>query len=240
LKVIPSIDLKDGKSVKLVRGIPGTGIKVSNEPVKLADYWEKEGAEILHVVDLDGALGEKETNKKIIREIVKEVSVPVEVGGGIRNRESVIELLDLGARWVIVGTEAAENPDFFTSLLDSVSPENLIVALDAQGGKIVTRGWTVKTQLGINEAIGRFDRFQPAAYLCTNVAVEGMMAGLDYEEIKRIVACTETPIIYSGGISSLKDLIALKEVEVYGAVVGMALYKGTFTLREAQEVVSDA
>lgn len=240
MKVVPSIDLKDGKSVKLVRGVPGTGIEVSNEPVELAAYWEREGAEILHVVDLDRAIEQRETNKEIIEQIVQEVSIPVEVGGGIRSKEDVVELLDLGARWVIIGTKAVENPEFLADLLKSTSSENLIIALDAKGGKIVTRGWTVETRFGLLEAVRRFDRFRPAAYLCTNVAIEGTMTGIDFEEMKRVVDCTETSIIYSGGVSSLKDLRALKVVGVYATVVGMALYKGAFTLREAQGVVSDA
>jgi phosphoribosylformimino-5-aminoimidazole carboxamide ribotide isomerase len=240
LKVVPSIDLKDGKSVKLVRGVPGTGIEVSNEPVELAAYWEREGAEILHLVDLDRALEGRETNKEIIKQIVQAVSIPVEVGGGIRSEEDVAELLNLGARWVIVGTKAVENPEFLTDLLESTSSANLIIALDAKGGRIVTRGWTVKTQLGLEEAVRSFDRFRPAAYLCTNVAIEGTMTGIDFEEMKRVVDCTETSIIYSGGVSSLKDLKALRAVGIYAAVVGMALYKGAFTLREAQGVVSNA
>lgn len=240
MKVIPSIDLKDRKSVKLVRGVPGTGLKIPDEPIKLAAYWEREGAEILHIIDLDGAIKQRETNKEIIKQIFREVSIPVEVGGGIRSKEDVLRILNLGARWVIMGTKAIENPEFLVELLESTSSTNLIVALDAKGGKIVTRGWTVKTRLGIPEAIRKFDRFRPAAYLCTNVAIEGTMTGIDFEEMERIVGCTETPIIYSGGVSSLKDLRVLKEVGVYAAVVGMALYKGVFTLREAQEVVQDA
>lgn len=240
MKVVPSIDLKDGKSIKLVQGEPGTGIKVSDEPVKLAAYWEREGAEILHVVDLDRAIEQREINNEIIKQIVQEVSIPVEVGGGVRSEEDVLELLDLGARWVIVGTKAVENPDFLTDLLESISSTNLIIALDAKGGRIVTHGWTVATRLGIEEAVRRFDRFRPAAYLCTNVAIEGTMTGIDFEEMKRVVGSTKTSIIYSGGVSSLKDLTTLKTVGVYAVVVGMALYKGAFTLREAQGVVSDA
>ncbi len=240
MKVIPSIDLKDGKSVKLVKGVPGTGIEVSDDPLKLAAYWEGQGAEILHVVDLDAAIENKRTSRDIIGRIIENVSIPVEVGGGIRSKKDALELVDAGARWIITGTEAIRNPEFVARLLDSIPPEKLIIALDAKSGRVVTHGWVVETSLTVAEAIGRFDRFRPAAYLCTNVSVEGTMTGVETEEMKRIVDSTETLIIYSGGVSSLSDLASLKGAGVYATVIGMALYKGVFTLRKAQEVASDA
>ncbi len=240
MKVVPSIDIKEGKSVKLIQGVPGTGIEVSDNPVRLAVYWKDQGAEILHVVDLDGAIGNKGTNRETIGKIIEAVSIPVEVGGGIRTKKDVLEILNLGARWLILGTKVIETPRFITELLDLIPSENLIIALDAKEGRIVTHGWTKETSLKIPEAISRFDRFLPAAYLYTNVAIEGTMIGLDFKEIGRIVDCTGTPIIYSGGVSSLSDLRALRDAEIHAAVVGMALYKGAFTLRQAQEAASDA
>lgn len=240
MKIIPSIDLRDGKSVKLVKGVPGTGIKVSDDPVKLAAYWQEQGAEILHVIDLDAAIENKKTNRDIIKRIIQNVSIPVEVGGGIRSKEDALELAHAGAQWIITGTAAIRDPEFIAQLLESIPPEKLIVALDAKGGRVVTHGWVVETSLAVTEAIGRFSRFKPAAYLCTNIAVEGMMAGIEIEEMREIVSSTETPIIYSGGVSSLNDLAAIRNAGVYATVIGMALYKGIFTLREAQEVASDA
>lgn len=240
MNVVPSIDLKGGRSVKLVKGIPGTGIRVSDNPIELAAYWEEQGAKALHVIDLDGALQEEETNRGIIEAIIREVSIPVQVGGGVRSEEAARELLDFGARWIIVGTKAIEDLGFIAQLVDAIPSKHLIIALDARGERIVTRGWTVETALNLADAIHTFDRYQPAAYLCTNVAVEGTMSGIDFKQIGRIVSCTETPIVYSGGISSLEDLRLLRIAGVSVAVVGMALYKGVFTVREAQEVVSDA
>lgn len=240
MKVVPSIDIKEGKSVKLIQGIPGTGIEVSDDPVGLAAYWEDQGAEILHVVDLDRAIGGRRSNKEVIRQIIENISIPVEIGGGIRTKKDATELIGLGARWVILGTKAIETPEFIAELLGLIPSKELIIALDAKNGRIVTRGWTKETPLRIPEAIHKFDQFQPAAYLCTNVTIEGTMTGLDHEEIERIVDCTRTPIIYSGGISSLSNLRLLRDLKVHAAVIGMALYKGAFTLRQAQEVVSDA
>jgi len=240
LKVVPSIDLKEGKSVKLIQGVPGTGIEVSDDPVGLAAYWEDQGAEILHIVDLDRAIEDRGSNKETIGQITENISIPVEVGGGIRTEKDVTELLNLGARWVILGTKAIENPEFIAELIGLIPSGNLILALDANNGRIVTHGWTEETLLRIPEAIRIFDQYQPAAYLYTNVTIEGTMTGLDYKEIGGIVDCTRTPIIYSGGISSLNDLRLLRDAKVCAAVVGMALYKGAFTLRQAQEVVSDA
>jgi len=240
LKVIPSIDLKDGKSVKLVRGIPGTGIEVSDDPVELSAYWESQGAEILHLIDLDGALTNKDTNRDTIGRIIESVSIPVEVGGGIRSVDDALGILGLGARWVIIGTKAVEDRQFVAELINFISSENIIIALDTRGGRLVTHGWQKETELEITKIIQRLDRFRPAAYLSTKVDVEGMMTGIDVEEVKGIVLSTRTPIIYSGGVSSLEDIRNLKKAGVYGVVVGMALYKGVFKFREAMEVVSDA
>jgi len=240
MKVIPSVDIQDGKCVKLVQGKPGTGREISDDPLKVAEAWEAEGAEILHVVDLDAAFTGSRKNRETVKKIIRSLRIPVEVGGGIRRVEDARELVEAGARWVILGTVAVERPQAISVFLNRVGGDRVIVALDSRGGRVVTRGWTAEAAGSPFNLIRFFTRQEVAAFLYTDVNVEGTLSGLDTGLVRKVVDSTDKPVIYAGGVSSLQDLLHLAKAGVWGAVVGRALYEGVFTLKEAKEIVRNA
>ncbi len=238
--VVPSVDIKDGRCVKLVQGKPGTGIVVSDDPVKVAEHWISEGAEVLHVVDLDGAIYGERRNSPIVSQILKEVSIPVQVGGGIRTVEDALTVLSEGASWVILGTAAVENRDFVKELARAAGPERVIVSLDSRRGRVLKHGWRVEAGGSLIQWARTFENLGLAGFLFTDVKVEGTMEGIRLNYIKELVNATRIPVLYAGGISSLDDLARLAETGVHGVVVGMALYEGRFSLKEAQELAENA
>ena len=237
MRIIPSIDLKDGRCVKLIGGVVGSGFTVSEDPLSLARFWMREGAELLHVIDLDGAIEGSKRNRGIIRMMLKEVPLPVEVGGGLRTVDDVVEILDAGARWAIIGTALIEEGGFLERLISEVSASKLIASIDSKGGRVALRGWTKVSALSPVEAVKAYGRFNFSAFLYTDIDVEGRQGGVNVKALREIVSATSIPIIYSGGIANLSDLVKLKSLGVYGAVVGSALYKGDFTLEEAKNAV---
>jgi phosphoribosylformimino-5-aminoimidazole carboxamide ribotide isomerase len=238
--VIPSVDIKDGRCVKLVRGKPGSGRMISEDPLKVAKGWEEEGAEILHLIDLDAAISGDEKNRGIVRRILAEVRIPVEIGGGVRTVETASALIEAGAEWVILGTAAIENPHLVSQVARVIEPSQLIIAIDSEDARVLTRGWTQRTQLSTGEALEYFRDLGVAAFLYTDVRVEGTLHGIDREGIERLIRSTKRPIIYSGGIASLQEIRTLAQIGLKGAVVGRALYDGNFTLREAMNVARTA
>ncbi len=238
--IIPSVDIKDGKCVKLVQGKLGSGRTISEDPVSVAIWWENEGAKILHVVDLDGAFSGERTNWNIVFKILNSVAVPVEVGGGIRSVDDAQSMLGAGARWIIVGTAAVEDPRALSDMFSLLGPSKIIIAIDSRGGKVLRHGWTVEGAESALELVEKFQGLTPAALLYTDVEVEGRQAGVDMETVKKLVSAAKIPVIYSGGIASLQDLVSLARIGVYGAVVGSALYQEKFTLREAEQAVEKA
>lgn len=240
MMVIPSVDVKDGRCVKLVQGRPSTGLNVSDDPLITAKHWERQGAEMLHVVDLDGALRGDRRNRDLIRRVVSACSVPVQVGGGIRTLEDALSIVFSGALRVIVGTAALENPAFVAELAARLEPRKVFVSLDATRSIILKDGWSSKTEGSLRMWAKRFEAAGAGGFLYTDVTVEGTMSGPNLQTAKELVQTTSRPIVYAGGISSLEQLIRLAETGVTGAVVGMALYQGRFTLREAQEACRHA
>lgn len=238
--IIPSVDIKDGKCVKLVQGKLGSGKTISENPVSVATWWENEGAKVLHVVDLDGAFSGERNNWNIVFEILNSVSAPVEVGGGIRSIDDAQSMLGAGARWIIVGTAAVEDPRTLSNLFSLIDPSKIIIAIDSRGGKVLRHGWTVEGAESTLELVEKFQKFNPAAFLYTDVDVEGRQAGVDIETVKKLVSATKVPIVYSGGVASLQDLISLAKIGVHGTVVGSALYQEKFTLKEAEQTVEKA
>lgn len=238
--IIPSVDIKDGKCVKLVQGKIGSGRIISDDPVSVAIGWKKEGAKLLHVVDLDGAFTGERKNWVVITQILNEIGLPVEVGGGIRSFDDVLQTLNAGARWVIIGTIAVEQPAFLSELFSYVDPSQVILAIDTKGGKVVSRGWTVEGSESPTKLVEKYQKVSPSAFLYTNVEVEGKQAGIDLQTVKKLVSLTKVPIIYSGGISDLQDLVNLAQAGVAGAIVGSAFYAGKFSLKEAELVVEKA
>ena len=234
--IIPAVDIKNGKCVQLVQGKPGTEQVSIENPVKVALQWENQGASILHVINLDGAFGEGKKNQEIIEKIVEEVSIPIQLGGGIRTKEDACNLLDKGVDKVILGTMAIENPDNVTELADEFGKKRIIVALDSKDSRVVIKGWTQKTDKSAPELGRIFEKKGAGSILFTNVDVEGLLEGFKIEPALELLKAVNIPVIYSGGITSIDDLKILKDTGVHGVVIGSALYKGKINFKEALKI----
>ncbi|MGQ3329979.1 1-(5-phosphoribosyl)-5-[(5-phosphoribosylamino)methylideneamino]imidazole-4-carboxamide isomerase [Halorubrum sp. FL23] len=234
-EVIPAVDVQDGEVVQLVGGERGTG-KRYGDPVEAAERWTEAGAETLHLVDLDGAFEGERVNADAIEAVVESVGgdgVGLQLGGGIRTAEGARELLELGLDRVILGTAAVETPEIVADI-DETHPGSVVVSLDAKDGEVVVSGWTEGTGLDPAEAATRYEELGAGAILFTNVDVEGQLEGIDRDAVESVVAAVDVPVIASGGVASVDDVVALRDAGAAAVVVGTALYEGQFTLREAQ------
>ncbi len=231
--IIPAVDIKDGKCVQLVQGKPGTEQIVIENPAEVAREWEKKGASILHIINLDGAFGDKEKNIDVIKEIANAVSIPIQLGGGIRTKEDAAELLKMGVDKVILGTMAIENPENVAELSGEFGSERIIGALDSKDSKVVVKGWTEKTDKSAPEFAKIFEAHGAGGILFTNVDYEGLLKGFDTEPLIELLDAVNIPIIYSGGVTSIDDIKKLSLTDAYGVVIGSALYKNKIDFEDA-------
>lgn len=233
-EVIPAVDVQDGEVVQLVGGERGTG-KRYGDPVEAASDWIDAGARTLHLVDLDGAFEGERANADAIEAVVDAVDegIGLQLGGGIRTVDDARGLLDAGIDRVILGTAAVENPEIVEEI-SGTHPGSVVVSLDAKEGEVVVSGWTEGTGLDPAEAAVRYENLGAGAVLFTNVDVEGRLEGIDREAVASVVDAVDIPVIASGGVATVDDVVALKEAGAAAVVVGTALYEGEFTLREAQ------
>ena len=240
MQVIPAIDLMNGKVVRLTRGDPDTAkaYDCMGTPTEIAKRWKTEGAERLHIIDLDAAFGRGD-NLKTVAEIAEATEVPIQIGGGIRTVEAAEKLLSAGIGYVILGALAFSNPTAVTQLQAKFSRERLIVALDHRDGKVMVEGWKTATAFGLTEALKKFAQLGVKTFLITAITRDGMLQGPDLDTLTEACKYPNVKILAAGGIGSLNDLIALKRVGVEGVVVGKALYEGKFTLKEAIETVRE-
>ena len=236
MMVIPAVDIKNKKCVQLIQGDPDKKHVELDNPLSVAERWINEGAEMIHLVDLDKTIYQTNTNEEVIREIIKSVSVPVQVGGGIRTVDDALNLINIGAKRVILGTSAVKNPDVVEELSSKVGNEKIMVALDAKDGKVVIKGWKEKTEYSPVEIGKILEEKGAGSILFTNVDVEGLLKGVDVEPVKELVEALNIPIIASGGITTYDDLLKLKEIGVEGVVVGSAIYKNMIDLKEAIKI----
>ena len=220
--------------MQLVGGRLGTG-KEYGDPVEVAQRWVSEGARCLHIVDLDAAMGAGD-NFERVAEVLASVRVDTQVGGGIRTMERACELLGIGATRVILGTAAVKNPKMVGELVKLAGGARVVVALDAKSGKVAIEGWRTQTERTVLELAKEFERMGVGALLFTSVDIEGKMAGIAAGEIGKLVSAVGIPVFASGGVGSLGDVRMAKEAGAAGLVVGMALYEGKFTLKQAMEV----
>ncbi len=233
--IIPAIDLKNGCCVRLLQGEMDRETIYSREPEKMALKWQEEGAKIIHVVDLDGAMEKHPKNIAAIRKIIENVDVDVQVGGGIRNEDTVKMLLELGAARVIIGTEAIKNPRLVRDACKN-HPGRIVVGIDARNGKVAIEGWTKTTDVEAVDLAKQFEDCGVAAINFTDIHRDGMQTGPNIEETRRLAASITIPVVASGGVSTIEDikrLLPLEEVGVTGIITGKALYAGTMSLREA-------
>jgi phosphoribosylformimino-5-aminoimidazole carboxamide ribotide isomerase len=236
--LIPAIDLKGGKCVRLRQGRMDDVTVFSDDPVAMAQRWADEGATRLHIVDLDGAVKGTPVNIKVVEQIVAGVKVPVQVGGGVRDEETVQRLLNAGVQYVIVGTKAVNAPHFLHDLCIEF-PRHIIVSLDAKDGRVALNGWTKITGHDLVETAQHCERDGVEAIIYTDIGRDGMMKGFNAESTRDLARSIKTPVIASGGVSSLEDIQRLKEIEtdgVTGAVIGRALYENKFSFKDAAKI----
>lgn len=231
--IIPAVDIKNGKCVQLVQGEPGTEQVMIENPHEVAKSWENRGARLLHVIDLDGAFGDRKKNADLIKKILDEVNIPVQVGGGIRTKEDAIRLLEMGINKVILGTMAIENPENVRELSEEFGKERIIVALDSKDSRVVVKGWTEKTSKNAPQYGKIFEKKGAGGILFTNVDYEGLLNGFDINPLLELLNSVDIPVIYSGGITSLEDIEKISKTRAAGIVIGSALYKGKINFEDS-------
>ena len=237
--LIPAIDLMNGKCVRLFQGDPSKSKQYYEDPTQAARLFQAQGAKILHIVDLDAALGLGE-NIETIEKIIKSVDIRIQVGGGIRTFEKAEKILELGATRAIFGTAFIRNPELITQISETFGKQRVAGAIDVKDGKLAIEGWKSKTELGYIEVAQRLVELGVGAIIFTSVNADGTLKGPALNDTKRLVHSLDIPIIASGGIKDLEDLRELALIDVEGVIIGTALYENKFTLREALEVVKSA
>lgn len=237
--LIPAIDIKDGKCVRLKQGRMEDDTVFSNDPVAMARRWVEAGARRLHLVDLNGAFEGRPMNADVVHDIVEAFpDIPVQIGGGIRDEDTVQTYLDAGVRYVIIGTKAVNTPHFVSDLCLSF-PGHIIVGLDAKDGKVAIDGWSKLSHHDVIDMAKHFENDGVEAIIYTDISRDGMMSGVNVEATVRLARAIHIPVIASGGITNLDDIRALAAVEdegIMGAITGRAIYEGTLDFVEGQKL----
>ena len=235
--LIPAIDLKEGKCVRLEQGLMDKDTVFSDRPVEMATQWVDQGCKRLHVIDLDGAFAGKPVNASIIEEMCSShPHLPVQIGGGIRNMETVEAYIKAGVSWCIIGTQAVRNPEFVKQACKAF-PDHIIVGLDAKKGMVAVEGWAEVSSLSAVNLAKEFEDDGVSAIVYTDIARDGMMQGVNIEETQALAQAISIPVIASGGMTNMDDVIAVQAAEkdgVMGAILGRSLYDGTIDLQSAQ------
>ena len=238
--IIPAIDIKDGKCVRLQQGDMNKETVFSEDPAAMAMHWLGKGAKRLHLVDLNGANAGKPKNEPVIRDIIAALGsvLPIQLGGGIRDLETIERYLDDGITWVVIGTAAVKNPGFLHEACDAF-PGHIIVGLDARDGKVATDGWSKITGHDVVDLATRFQDYGVEAIVYTDIGRDGMMTGVNIEATVNLARALIVPVIASGGINGLDDVRKLCAVEaegIMGAVTGRAIYEGSLDFAAAQKL----
>ena len=240
--IIPAIDLKDGHCVRLEQGRMDKATVFSGKPGETAAQWAAQGAKRLHVVDLNGAVAGKPRNESAVKEIVAAVDsdVPIQLGGGIRDLETIERYLDDGVSYVIIGTAAVKNPGFLHEACDAF-PGHIMVGLDAKDGKVATDGWSKLTKHDVIDLAKRFQDYGVEAVIYTDIGRDGMMTGVNVEATVRLAQALAVPVIASGGLNDLEDIRKLRAVEsegITGCIAGRAIYEGRLDFVQALKVAA--
>jgi phosphoribosylformimino-5-aminoimidazole carboxamide ribotide isomerase len=237
--IIPAIDIKDGHCVRLKQGVMNDATVFSDNPGAMAAHWLKEGARRLHLVDLNGAVAGRPRNEESVKAIVKAIDgkIPIQLGGGIRDLDTIERYLDDGISLVIIGTAAVKNPGFLHEAC-SAFPGHIIVGLDAKDGKVAVEGWSKMTGHDVVDLAKKFEDYGVEAVVYTDIGRDGMLTGVNIEATVRLARELRIPVIASGGIGNLADVTALCKIEVEGipaVITGRALYEGKLDFKQAQE-----
>jgi len=235
MKIIPAIDLMNGQVVRLYKGDPKQKTVYSDNPVEIAKKWEANGADMLHIVDLDATLGIG-SNISIIKKILKEISIPVEVAGGLRDESLILDVAKISSR-VVIGTLAFKDKELLKKLLLSLGSEKIVISVDHIDGKIVIHGWQDKTEIKLIDAIKEFLEMGFTEFLLTNVSRDGTLEGPDLEFLEQACRLSNANVIASGGVSSVNDIKDVKEKNAFGVILGKALYENKISIEEAKKIV---
>jgi phosphoribosylformimino-5-aminoimidazole carboxamide ribotide isomerase len=234
MKIIPAIDLMDGKVVRLYKGDPNQKTVYSTNPVQIAKQWESEGADILHLVDLDATLG-LGSNLDIIKKVLETVSIPVQVAGGLRDKSLVTEVANLSER-IVLGTLAFKDKSLLKSIFSELGPEKIVISVDHKDGEIVIHGWQKDTGIKLIPAIKEFLDMGFTEFLLTNVSRDGTLEGPDLEFLEQACNLPNAHIIASGGISNVDDIQKVKEKNAFGVILGKALYENRLSIGDAKKL----
>jgi phosphoribosylformimino-5-aminoimidazole carboxamide ribotide isomerase len=243
--IIPAIDLKDGRCVRLKQGDMSTATVFSDDPVAMAKHWAAQGAKRLHIVDLNGAIAGRPRNEKVIRAMIAAVGdkTAIQLGGGIRDLDAIESYIDAGVTYVIIGTAAVKNPGFLSDACYAF-PGHVIAGLDAKDGKVAVEGWSKLTGHDVVDLAKKYEDYGIEALIYTDIGRDGMMSGINIEATLKLAQQLKTPIIASGGLNSLDDVQAicqkLAPEGVIGAIAGRALYEGKIELQKAQAAANKA
>ncbi|NLY44159.1 MAG: 1-(5-phosphoribosyl)-5-[(5-phosphoribosylamino)methylideneamino]imidazole-4-carboxamide isomerase [Clostridiaceae bacterium] len=236
--IYPAIDIKQGKCVRLVQGRFSDVTVYSDDPVQVALRWQQAGAEYIHLVDLDGALAGKSVNYDVIKKIVDSVSVPVQLGGGIRSMESIKTMLEAGISRVILGTSAVKNPQLVREAVDRYK-EKIAVGIDAKDGKVAIEGWESISEFSALSLGEKMQQMGVKTIIYTDISCDGMLQGPNFDAMREMAEYLSVDVIASGGVSSLQDILELKKTGVSGVIVGKALYTENIKLEEALNAVKE-
>jgi len=234
MKIIPAIDLMEGKVVRLFRGSAEQKTIYNNDPIKVAKKWETAGADLIHLVDLDATLG-RGSNWELVKKIVKELSIPVQIAGGLRNEITITEVLNIAPK-VVLGTLAFENKQLLVKLLSDFGSDRIVISVDHIDGNIVVDGWQKNTGINLIDGINDFMEMGFSEFLLTNVNRDGTLQGPDLEFLKKACNINGTKIIASGGISKIDDIIQVKKCNAYGVILGKALYENKISIEETKKI----
>jgi len=241
VRIIPAVDIKAGQCVRLVQGQADQETVYSNDPVAMACHWDEEGAQLIHVVDLDGAFDGKPVNVEIIKNIIYNSTVDIQIGGGIRTMDALSAYFDAGAYRIILGTIAHQQPEFVEQACKKY-PGKILVGIDARNGKVAIQGWREVSDQSAADLAKSLESAGVAGYIFTDISKDGMMQGPNLEQIKEFASATTTPVIASGGVSRIEDvinLLALEKEGVEGMIIGKALYDKKLDYREILKKVKE-
>jgi phosphoribosylformimino-5-aminoimidazole carboxamide ribotide isomerase len=234
--ILPAIDLRGGKCVRLKQGDYAQETVFGDDPVAMARRWVSEGARALHLVDLDGAKAGRPQNSEVIRRIVESVDVPCQVGGGLRTEADIVATLDAGVARVVLGTRALQDPAWVRQMAQSY-PKRIVLGLDARDGKVATHGWLEMSESTVEDVAREFANWPLFAIVYTDIARDGMMCGPNVEAMANLTAAVSLPVIASGGVTTMQNVRDLMSKKLFGCIIGRALYEGQIDLAAVLELV---